>query len=160
MVETRARHSYYRISPDGTRILWGGRASMVPLNAHEAANKLRKSLVEIWPEFGDVAITHSWSGNTGFAHGMLPHVGRENGVFYAMGYCGSGVVMAPYLGMKAAYQMLNDPRGDTVYSRIPLQTKLYHPTPRPHFLKAGNIWYNQVVDNRQARQARRDRARS
>ncbi|MEM6466908.1 MAG: FAD-dependent oxidoreductase, partial [Pseudomonadota bacterium] len=37
MVETRARHSYFRLSPDGTRILYGGRSSMRPVDLKVAA---------------------------------------------------------------------------------------------------------------------------
>ena len=39
-METRARHSYFRISPDGTRILYGGRAAMVDLDLRKAAARL------------------------------------------------------------------------------------------------------------------------
>ena len=47
MVETRARHSYFRISPDGTRILYGGRASMVNVDLQVAAKRLRATMAEV-----------------------------------------------------------------------------------------------------------------
>ncbi|MGB0852634.1 MAG: NAD(P)/FAD-dependent oxidoreductase, partial [Pikeienuella sp.] len=50
MVETRARHSYFRLSPDKTRILWGGRASMKPISPEVATQRLRATMEEIWPE--------------------------------------------------------------------------------------------------------------
>ena len=157
MVETRARHSYFRISPDGSRILWGGRASMTPVSPERAAAALRDSMVQVWPELADVAVTHSWSGNTGFAFGHAPHVGVENGIHFAMGYCGGGVVLAPYLGMKAAYQALDDPRGETFYTQTALQGSWLHPTQTPHFLQAANMWYRAWVDRRENYIARRDR---
>ena len=44
MVETRARHSYFRLSPDGRRVLWGGRASMRALPTRAAAARLRETM--------------------------------------------------------------------------------------------------------------------
>ncbi|MEM7438859.1 MAG: FAD-binding oxidoreductase [Pseudomonadota bacterium] len=156
MVETRARHSYFRISPDGRRILWGGRASMTPISAERAAARLRSSLEQIWPRLKGVRLTHSWTGNTGFAFEQAAHVGTHDGIHFAMGYCGGGVVLAPYLGMKAAFQALGDPRGETAYSRTALSTRAWHPGGKPYFMHGANFWYGQVVDRRQLREAARD----
>jgi len=86
MVETRARHSYFRISPDGTRILFGGRASMVNISPEVAARRLRSTMCEIWPELKGTRISHSWRGNTGYSFTHMPHVGADRGLHYAMGY--------------------------------------------------------------------------
>ena len=53
-VETRARHSYYRVSPDGSRILFGGRASMRPIDLRTAAARLRATMCDIWPDLEEV----------------------------------------------------------------------------------------------------------
>ncbi|MFT4715576.1 MAG: glycine/D-amino acid oxidase-like deaminating enzyme [Paracoccaceae bacterium] len=154
MVETRAKHSYYRISPDGTRIVFGGRAGMVPLGPKLAAKRLKATMVGIWPELKDVKITHSWRGYTGFTFEQMPHVGQFEGRHFAMGYSGSGVAMAPYLGMKVAYQALGDKRGETAYSLTTPSTRLYHHGGYPLFLAAGEVWYRQVVDRLEARRAK------
>lgn len=156
MVESRARHSYFRISPDGTRILWGGRASMTPTSPENAAAKLRESMVQVWPELVDTKITHSWTGNTGFAFNQAPHVGEKDGIHYALGYCGGGVVLAPYLGMKAAYRVLGDPRGETAYGLTRFQTRPFHLGGKPWFLTGANLWYNNVADTRETAQACKD----
>ena len=44
MVETRSLHSYYRVSPDGTRIIFGGRAALVDIPLAKAAARLRNIL--------------------------------------------------------------------------------------------------------------------
>lgn len=157
MVETRARHSYFRISPDGSRILFGGRAGLVPYGPDFAAARLRRTMLEIWPDLADVRITHSWRGYTGFTHEHTPNVGEHGGIHHAMGYSGSGVAMAPYLGMKAAYRALGDKRGETAFAETVMTTRAWHPTPRPWFLAPGEVWYRQVVDRLEAREARRDR---
>ena len=157
MVETRAKHCYFRISPDGTRIIFGGRASMVPVSPEFAAKRLRATMVDIWPQLKDVKITHSWRGYTGFAFEQMPYVGRRDGYHFAMGYSGSGVALAPYLGMKLAYQALGDDRGKTAYSLTTPQTRWFHPGGWPYFLAAGELWYRQVVDRLENRQSARDR---
>lgn len=146
MVETRVKHSYYRVSPDGTRIVFGGRAGMVPYGPEFAARRLKATMVEIWPELSDVRITHSWRGNTGFTFEQMPYVGCFEGKHCAFGYSGSGVALAPYLGMKVAYQALDDPRGDTAYSLTTPTTRPYFWGGYPFFLIAGELWYRQVVD--------------
>ncbi|MCB1366992.1 MAG: FAD-binding oxidoreductase [Rhodobacteraceae bacterium] len=155
MVETRARHSYFRISPDGSRILFGGRAGMVPYGPVFAAMRLRDTMVGIWPELKDAAISHSWRGNTGFTFQQMPHVGSHNGRHFAFGYSGSGVALAPYLGMKVAYQALGDQRGDTAYSETVPTTRIWYSGGRPLFLIAGEVWYRQVVDRWEGWQARK-----
>jgi glycine/D-amino acid oxidase-like deaminating enzyme len=155
MVETRAKHSYYRISPDGKRIIFGGRAGMLPYGPETAAKRLKATMVGIWPDLADVKISHSWRGYTGFTFEQMPHVGQHQGQFFALGYSGSGVAMAPYLGMKAAYQALADKRGETAYSLTTPTTRIYHSGGYPLFLAAGEVWYRQVVDRLEKRQARR-----
>ncbi|MFQ5623879.1 MAG: NAD(P)/FAD-dependent oxidoreductase [Paracoccaceae bacterium] len=157
MVETRARHSYFRLSPDGTRILFGGRAAMKPVPLDVAARRLHATMCEIWPRLGDTPFTHVWMGNTGYSFTHTPHVGSVDGVHHAMGFSGSGTVMAPYLGMKAAYQALGDERGATAYSATCFRTSVLYPGGSPHFLKAADLWYRTYVDFKQSRRARRDR---
>lgn len=146
MVETRARYSYFRVSPDGTRILWGGRASMRPLEIGVAARRLRDTMVGVWPELADVKLSHAWWGNTGYSFTHMPHVGEDRGLHYAMGFSGSGTVMAPYLGAKAAWQAVGDARGDTAYSATNLRRHWLHPVTNPYFLYPADLWYRSVVD--------------
>ena len=154
MVETRARHSYFRPSPDGQRILWGGRAAMVNIDLSRAADRLRDSMCQIWPQLRDVKITHAWSGNTGYSFTHMPHVGQNGPITYAMGYSGSGTVMAPYLGAKAAYLALGDTaRAQTAYQKTTLKRHFMQPTGTPWFLHASNFWYQNWVDRVENRQA-------
>lgn len=154
MVETRAKHSYYRVSPDGSRIVFGGRAGMVPYGPVFAGMRLADTMTGIWPELKGVGISHSWRGYTGFTFEQMPHVGSFNGRHFAFGYSGSGVALAPYLGMKVAYQALGDPRGETAYSRTVPTTRPYYRGGYPAFLAAGELWYRQVIDRIERYQSR------
>ncbi|QFT96439.1 Gamma-glutamylputrescine oxidoreductase [Roseovarius sp. THAF8] len=155
MVETRARHSYFRISPDGKRVLFGGRAAMRDVPLHIAAQRQRQTMVEVWPELAEAKLSHVWSGYTGFSFAQMPHVGQHDSVCFAMGFSGSGTVMAPYLGAKAGWLAVGDARAETAYARTRLPRHVLHPFDRPHFLKAADLVFRHWVDRAEAWQARR-----
>ena len=102
---------------------------------------------EIWPETTDVGINYMWSGETGFTFNQLPHVGRIEDVHYAMGFSGSGTVLAPYLGYKVGYQAVGDSRGETAYTLTRLRKSPIHLWSKPYFLNLLDIWYRLKVDN-------------
>ena len=155
MVETRARHSYFRISPDGKRILFGGRAAMRDVPLAVAAERQRQTMVEVWPELAEAKLSHVWSGYTGFSFAQMPHVGARDGISFAMGFSGSGTVMAPYLGAKAGWLAVGDARSETAYAKTHLPRHMLHLFDKPHFLKAADVVYRHWVDRVEAWQARR-----
>jgi glycine/D-amino acid oxidase-like deaminating enzyme len=117
IVETRKRYCYYRPTPCGKRIMLGTRAAMHSISAEEALPTLRKMLIEIFPSLADVEISHCWTGFTGFSFSQLPNLSNNKGIYSALGYCGNGVAMAPYLGHMAAMKMLNPNQKVTVFEQ-------------------------------------------
>ena len=91
MVETRKRYCYYRATPCGRRIMIGTRAAMHSITAEQALPTLRKMLIEIFPSLVDVEISHCWTGFTGFSFSKLPSLGYDQGIYYALGYCGNEI---------------------------------------------------------------------
>lgn len=140
IVESRVRHCYYRPSPDGKRIVFGGRAAMYETSNDFAERELAGLLRQIFPELEDVKLTHSWRGRTGFSFDFLPNVGQLNGVWHAMGYSGSGNAMAPWLGHKAALQMIGDPEGSTAFSKTGFSRRWWH-RGRPWFLPFADVLF-------------------
>jgi glycine/D-amino acid oxidase-like deaminating enzyme len=106
--ENRQLGFYYRPSPDGQRILLGGRDSSRVGDPAAPTLYLRKGLVELFPELQDVRLSHSWFGNVAMHRDMLPRIFEKDGVVYATGFCGSGVVWAPWIGTRAAYKLMGD----------------------------------------------------
>ena len=104
IADTKRVLNYFRPSPDGTRVLWGGRASFrARARAPEAAAPvLRRAMTDVFPSLHDARISHAWTGNVAFTFDGLPHVGQQDGVNYAAGCQGSGVAMATWLGHQAA----------------------------------------------------------
>ena len=140
VAESRNRHCYYRPSPDGQRLVFGGRAAMTPVPEGFASSQLRRLIGSIFPQLGEVTFSHSWNARTGFAFDFTPHVGCYDGIWYAMGYSGSGNSMAPYLGHKAALKILGDPDGETVFTRSGFPTRWWHRGP-PWFLPFADMLF-------------------
>ena len=114
---------YYRPSPDGKRILLGGRR-MSP-DPTKARNRLVEGLTSIFPQLADVAIANHWFGFVAFPFDQLPKLAVHDGVIYPAGFCGSGTVWARWLGQKAAHMVLGD-LDDSVFQNIPFRTMPFY----------------------------------
>jgi glycine/D-amino acid oxidase-like deaminating enzyme len=106
ITESRQLGFYYRPSPDGKRILLGGRDSSRVGDPIAPKLLLRKGLVNLFPELENVRLSHCWFGNVAMNRDMLPRVFEKDGMVYATGFCGSGVVWAPWIGMRAAHKLM------------------------------------------------------
>ena len=103
--DTKRVLNYYRPSPYGNRIIWGGRARFGPSAPEAAAPRLHEFMTAVFPELAKVKITHAWNGNVAFTFDFLPHIGVQDGIHYAAGCQGSGVAMATWLGHNAALKI-------------------------------------------------------
>lgn len=131
---------YYRPSPDGERIIFGGRAALSEKDPLVCAPRLREMMLQIFPQLHAARITHAWAGWVGYTFDTLPHLGCHEGLHYAMGYCGQGVPHAPYFGMRIAQQMLGLKEGATALDGLPFPSRpYYHGT--PWFLAASVLAY-------------------
>ncbi len=121
---------YYRPSPDGKRILLGGRR-MNP-NPTVSRDRLKVGLRSIFPQLADVRVTNHWFGFVAFPFDQLPKLAVNDGVIYPSGYCGSGTVWARWLGQKAAQMVLGD-LDDSVFQGLPFRTMPFY-SGEPWFL--------------------------
>ncbi|MBU4528928.1 MAG: FAD-binding oxidoreductase [Hoeflea sp.] len=89
---------YFRKSADG-RLLFGGREAYTSDNPADISSHIRRQIVEIYPDLGDVEITHSWGGSVGITLSRRPFV-REvmKNVTSIGGFSGHGVMLANYCG--------------------------------------------------------------
>lgn len=130
--DTRKLVYYYRPSPDRKRILFGGRVSLQETDPRRSGPKLLAELVRLFPELGQTRISHSWAGIVAFTFDTLMHCGEDKGLYYAMGYCGSGVGMAGYLGSKIGRAAAGVDTDLGAFSKIPFQTRPFY---------SGNPWF-------------------
>lgn len=127
--ETRKLHYYYRPSPDGRRILFGGRDGTIAGDPAWPTDSLRRALADIFPVLEGVDITHTWYGHVAMNRDMIPRIFSKDGVRYAAGYCGSGVVWARWAGQKAAEQVLGNPESASALDfRPPAAVPLFNGT--------------------------------
>jgi len=141
--DSRRVMAYYRASPDGKRILFGGRATSADKPLINA-KKLRVSMLDVFPALEKTRITHSWSGLVAYAFDHVPHLGQHDGLWYAMGYCGSGVARASYFGTKLGHKMLgNTEEGATAFDDLPLETKPLY-TGNPWFMSPIIQWHRML----------------
>jgi glycine/D-amino acid oxidase-like deaminating enzyme len=142
--DSRRVMAYYRPSPDGKKILFGGRAAGPGDRPETNARDLRMMMLDVFPELDQARITHSWSGFVAYTFDHAPHLGVEDGLFYAMGYCGSGVARSSFFGTKLGHKMLgNEEEGRTAFDDMPFETKPFY-TGSPWFLPALVRWHRLV----------------
>ncbi len=138
--DTRKVVYYYRSSVDRKRILFGGRVSGGEIADHLSAPLLKHELNTIFPDLKAIPVTHAWHGFVAYTFDELPHIGRKEGIYYALGYCGSGVGMASYLGMRLGQQILEKEQGRTAFDEIGFPTRPLY-TGKPWFLAPSVSYY-------------------
>ncbi len=134
---------YFRLTPD-RRMLFGGRAAFFPETSQsirKSAEILSRGMTEVYPQLRDTRVEYVWGGTLDFAFDIMPHAGRLDGLYYALGYAGHGVAMATYLGSKMAETICGgqeeNPFAEIPFPGAPLG--LYNG--RPWFLPLAGLWY-------------------
>jgi glycine/D-amino acid oxidase-like deaminating enzyme len=140
------RFHYYRLTPDGSRILWGGyeaiyhfRNGMRPeLEDHAPTFELLASnFAATFPQLEGIRFTHRWAGAIDTCSRFCVMFGTALGgrVAYAVGYTGLGVVASRF-GARAALDLLYD--RDTELTRLEMVRGRPIPFP-PEPLRYGAI---------------------
>ncbi|MDT3707306.1 MAG: FAD-binding oxidoreductase [Thiobacillus sp.] len=140
VTDTRRLVYYYRLSPDRRRVLFGGRVSAGETDPRLSAPLLLAELVRLFPRLRDIRVSHSWMGFVGYTFDTLAHVGRHDGMHYAMGYCGSGVATASYLGMRTGLKVLGHEDGRTGFDGLSFPTRPLY-SGKPWFLAASVAYF-------------------
>jgi glycine/D-amino acid oxidase-like deaminating enzyme len=100
--DTKRVLTYYRPSPDGKHLIFGGRARFTAAPPEVSAPILYQYMIDRFPQLDGVRITHVWTGNVAFAFDSLSHMGTDQGMHYLLACNGSGVAMMTYLGTQTA----------------------------------------------------------
>ena len=137
---------FLRRAPDAPRLLlgWstGARAPLV-----EIAKRLRGKLVSLFPELDQTRVARVWTGYCAGTFDLMPHIGRHQGLHYAMGWCFAGVPMGSWLGHVAARRMLGE-EFPTAFDDRPLHAPVWY-RGNPWFVP----WYMRWLDWRDRRAA-------
>ena len=142
--------SYYRLTPDGKRVLFGGRGRFSTASAIDHARSLYPMMIERLPDLKGINVAYAWSGRIAFTLDSIPHVGEEDGVHFALGCNGSGVAMMTYLG---------DYLGKKIAGNASHVSRFERPLPG-HPLYGGNPWFLPLIGRYFQLRDRLDRSRS
>jgi len=129
---------YFRILPD-RRMLFGGRVSFTPTTSEVSGARLRAGMVALFPELTNVKVEYSWGGYLGLAFDLMPHAGRQDGVWYAVAYAGHGVGMATWLGARVAMHLSGQGAG-LPFSEIPFPSAFFYGG-WPWFMPLAGAWF-------------------
>ena len=130
--DTRRVLTYYRLSPDGKRLIFGGRAKFGFTDPRETAPLLYQFMIDRYPQLKGTRITHSWTGNVAFGLDEMSHMGKLKGMHYALACNGSGIAMLSYLGHQTARKILKQSNRICAFDREEFPT---------HPLYKGNTWF-------------------
>lgn len=129
-IDSTRRPNSFRVSPDGTRILFGGRSGE-PLRRplRSIARDIHADMVRVFPQLHDVRLSHAWGGRCGVTWDKFPHLGVHEGMHYALGLCFSGLATAPHLGRRAAAKILGATAFESCYAersfpRVPYSARM------------------------------------
>jgi gamma-glutamylputrescine oxidase len=113
--DTRFAFDYYRPLPD-TRLLWGGRISVLDRSPQSLQRLLYRDMLKVFPGLDGVRIDYAWSGLMGYTRHEMPQVGElEPGLWTVQGFGGHGVAPTAFGGELIASALAE---GDTRWREL------------------------------------------
>lgn len=89
--DTRFAFDYHRPLQD-TRLLWGGRISVVNRSPRAVQRLLTRDLLHVFPQLHGVRVDYAWSGLMSYARHQMPQIGGDgNGLWWAQAFGGHGL---------------------------------------------------------------------
>jgi glycine/D-amino acid oxidase-like deaminating enzyme len=131
---------FLRPSPDNSRFLFGGYTGTTGKSIRKVATLLHRAMATRFPILSNTRVTHAWTGNCAATFDLYPHIGKLDGVHYAMGYCFAGIAMGTYLGHKSALRILGDKNARTAFDELEPPTRIYH-FGRPWFMPLARSYF-------------------
>ena len=109
------------------------------------ARHLRRKLIGVFPELGDIKLSHGWWGYVAYLRDGVPNLGESQpktlpGVYHALGCHGSGVVMMSWIGYRTGMLVAGTANSRSAFSDKKLKSfPAYQGT--PWFLPAIGAYY-------------------
>ncbi len=111
--------NYFRLSADH-RLLFGGRVSYTAVPPPNLKAAMRRSMLKVYPQLGDVALDYAWGGNVAITVERTPHLGRASeNVYFAHGFSGQGVALTGIAGRCLAEAIAGQAERFDLFSRLP-----------------------------------------
>ena len=89
---------HYRIV-GGDRLMWSGGAGLWPRDPRAVAKGFGKAIARLYPQLGEVAFSHAWSGTMGLALHRMPQIGEISpGIWLASAFGSRGLATTAMAG--------------------------------------------------------------
>ncbi|GAB4300812.1 MAG: FAD-binding oxidoreductase [Thiohalomonadaceae bacterium] len=93
---------YFRVTADN-RLLFGGGESYSTATPHNLKERMRRRLVQVFPQLADVDVPYVWGGFCDITMNQAPDFGRLTpNIYYLQGFSGHGLALAGMAGRLAA----------------------------------------------------------
>jgi glycine/D-amino acid oxidase-like deaminating enzyme len=132
VIDSNTNINFIRPAPDRRKILFGGLTGSKPRDLRDMGQRLHAMVTKVLPDLGNARLSRVWKGQCAGTFDFLPHIGRHDGLWYALGYNFAGVPMGSYLGLKLAQQIVGKAEGASVFGTTPFQTLPFY---------GGNPWF-------------------
>ncbi|MCB1755276.1 MAG: FAD-binding oxidoreductase, partial [Gammaproteobacteria bacterium] len=108
VLDDRRASDYYRIV-GRDRLLWGGAISSFEPDPRKLAARMRKRILQVYPQLQGLEIELSWTGNMGYARHLMPLVGRlKSGAWACTAFGGHGLNTSSICGQLIARAIVSD----------------------------------------------------
>lgn len=139
--DTRFVVNYWRLSPD-RRLIFGGGETVGYRFPRDIAAKVRKPMLQVYPQLADVAITHAWGGTLAITRSRLPHFARPTpNCLSAGGYSGHGLALSIHAGRLMADAVAGRAAGFDAMAALPARPFPGGAALRWPLLVAGMSWF-------------------
>jgi glycine/D-amino acid oxidase-like deaminating enzyme len=157
VADTRRTGDYYRIVADD-RLLWGGRVSMRGKPPRRLKAQMRRDILKVYPQLGDVEIEYAWAGTMAYAVHKMPQIGElAPGYWLAGAFGGHGLNTTAMAGEMIARAILD---GDDRWRLFSSYELVWAGGAFGRAAAQGSLWAVQARDAVTERISRyRDRAR-
>jgi glycine/D-amino acid oxidase-like deaminating enzyme len=130
--------NYFQRTNDD-RLVFGGISAFSRGVVRDEARVFHARIAKIFPELAEIRLDYAWDGMIALTFDRLPHLGQVEGIYYALGYNGDGVLLGCYLGDQLA-RMVSGEGMPISLSQVSFPSKGYY-NRRPWFLPIGRAFY-------------------
>ncbi|MFK7874676.1 MAG: NAD(P)/FAD-dependent oxidoreductase [Paracoccaceae bacterium] len=141
VADSRFVINYFRLSHD-KRLLFGGGESYGYRFPTDIKAKVRKPMLQIFPQLRDVSIDYAWGGTLAITMKRLPFLTRSaSNILSASGYSGHGVGTATQAGQLIAQTIIGHSEGFETMASIPSTPFPGGPALKSPLLALAMTWY-------------------
>ncbi len=134
---------YFRTTNDH-RMLYGGRVSYSTLTPANLAERMRRRMVQTFPQLAAARVDHAWGGFVDISMNRAPDFGRlpnAQNVYYLQGFSGHGLALTGLAGRVVAEAMAGDASRFDVFARLRHRSFPGGALLRTPALVLGMAWY-------------------